>query len=150
MKRMLPAALLALGIHAFILSMEFGWFTKKPHARPKSAVIIMTLAPLKQPAVLQGRPVVKKPVIKKTKPLKTFKAKVDPEKKNLTKAPSVSAHSQKSEPSTETFPTPVSWANSRSNLTCSSSTTRLLVFSVSRQGSAITASGKRMTSMRTP
>ena len=101
MKRMLLAALLALGIHAFILSMEVGWIKKKSHCRSKARVITMTLASLPQPDLLQLKPVVKKPVIKETKPLPAVKNTAKPEKKNPTKAPPVSAPSQKPKSSPE-------------------------------------------------
>ena len=101
MKRMLLAALLALGIHAFILSMEVGWIKKKSHCRSKARVITMTLASLPQPDLLQLKPVVKKPVIKETKPLPAVKNTAKPEKKNPTKAPPVSAPSPKPKSSPE-------------------------------------------------
>jgi protein TonB len=98
---MLLAALLALGIHAFILSMEVGWIKKKSHCRSKSSVITMTLASLPQPDLPQLKPVVKKPVIKKTKPLQPVKTTVKPEKKNPAKTPPVSAPSPKPKSSPE-------------------------------------------------
>ena len=49
MKRILPAALLALGIHGFLLGMECRWLERIPLERTKDPVMTMTLAVMEPP-----------------------------------------------------------------------------------------------------
>jgi len=88
---MLLAALLALGIHALILSIEVGWLKKKSQARPKSHVINMTLAYSRQPDFPRSEQDVKNP-------LKAVEVTVRPEEKNPSKVTPVHVPSQKTEP----------------------------------------------------
>lgn len=95
---MLFAVLLALGIHALIFNIEVVCSKNKSDSRLKSPVITMILTCQHQPVSSRAKSAIKKPVPQKTKavqPLRTVKAPVKPETKNLSKPAPVKMSSQK-------------------------------------------------------
>jgi len=89
MKQILIAAVIALGIHGFLLCLNFKWPESLSLERPKSRVLNMTLTslPMKttpKPALEKKKPVLKKPTIVKksrTQPKHTkHKLKASPQK----------------------------------------------------------------------
>ncbi|MEW6673168.1 MAG: TonB family protein [Thermodesulfobacteriota bacterium] len=60
MKRLLPAAILAVGIHACLLWTDFGWVKRKSFSKPQSRSVILTLVsrpmPKAEPAPTLSKP----------------------------------------------------------------------------------------------
>lgn len=85
MKQILTAGVIALGIHGFLLCLNFKWSESLSFERPKSIVLNMTLTslPMKstpKPSLQKPKPVLKKPTIVKKK-------KHKPKHKRILKAP---------------------------------------------------------------
>ena len=64
MKRILIAAIIAVGMHVLLLCMEFDWINCKSSGRPKSRIVTMTLVS-RQPGRSELKPVVNKRKSKK-------------------------------------------------------------------------------------
>ena len=88
MKRILIAAILALGIHGFLLGLECDWLKKISIQRPRLRVMNMTLV-LRQPRMTTPKAALKKPQIKTKKhPVvkKVIKDVIQKEDKDRSKA----------------------------------------------------------------
>jgi len=70
-KRILIAAILALGIHGFLLGLECDWLKRISIQRPRLRVMNMTLV-LRQPRMTTPKAAIKKPQIKTNKKPKHF------------------------------------------------------------------------------
>lgn len=77
MKRILTAALLAMGIHGLLLGVEFNRLKRISIERPNTRVMTMTLT-MRQPQVPISKPAVKKPQILKKKPVLVKKVEKKP------------------------------------------------------------------------
>ncbi|MBU2522255.1 MAG: TonB family protein [Proteobacteria bacterium] len=79
MKRILFAAIIAVGIHGLLLCMEFDWISGKYSGRSKSRIMTMTLI-ARQPVKAELKPVVSKSTSKKraAKPKRQKKAEKSP------------------------------------------------------------------------
>lgn len=84
MKRILIAAVLALGIHGLLLGMECGRLKIICLERPQPRVMTMTLV-LRQPTVPVSKPVIKSPNVVSKKPVIVKKVKKEPKHKPLSK-----------------------------------------------------------------
>ena len=77
MKRILTAALLAMGIHGLLLGVECNRLKRISIERPNPRVMTMTLT-MRQPQVPTSKPAVKKPQIPKKKPVFVKKVEKKP------------------------------------------------------------------------
>ena len=87
MKRIPIAAIIAVGMHVLILSMEFDWINGKSHGRSESRIVTMTLV-TRQPGRSELKTVVNKRTLKK----RTAKPK---RQKNIERSPEAATDDKK-------------------------------------------------------
>jgi len=81
---MLPAVVMALGIHGLLLGMEFNWLNRTPPPKPKPRAVTMTLTYLKpQKQSPKPKPAVQQPVVAPQKPLPLVKPIEKPKPKRV-------------------------------------------------------------------
>ena len=117
MKRILLSAIIAMGIHAYLLWADFGWMGKKPSLKPKPQMVTLTLASRPMPKA-EPAPKLTKPLsppapepAPQPKPKPTSKSEPEPDRDHFSEIKATPPPPEKQKPSqpiSESQPVPYS------------------------------------------